>query len=127
MARSLKIRGEEVEITVEVVAGPTAEALWEILPLESRASLWGEEIYFPIPLSVEGEPDAREEVEVGTVAYWPPGDALCLFFGPTPASTDDNPRAASPVTVVGEVVNGIEDCRRVSSGELLRVEAAGEQ
>ena len=127
MARSLKIRGEEVEITVEVVAGPTAEALWEILPLESRASLWGEEIYFPIPLSVEGEPDAREEVEVGTVAYWPPGDALCLFFGPTPASTDDNPRAASPVTVVGEVVNGIENCRRVSSGELLRVEAAGEQ
>ena len=86
MARSLKIRGEEVEITVEVVAGPTAEALWEIFPLESRASLWGEEIYFPIPLSVEGEPDAWEEVEVGTVAYWPPGDALCLFFGPTPAS-----------------------------------------
>jgi hypothetical protein len=49
--------------------------------------LWGEEIYFPISLSSEGDPDAREEVEVGTVAYWPPGDALCLFFGPTPAST----------------------------------------
>ena len=86
MARSLKIRGEEAEITVELGAGPTAEALWEIFPPESRASLWGEEIYFPIPLSVEGEPDAWEEVEVGTVAYWPPGDALCLFFGPTPAS-----------------------------------------
>jgi uncharacterized protein len=127
VARSLKIRGEEAEITVELGAGPTAQALWEVLPLESRASLWGEEIYFPIPLSVEGEPDAREEVEVGTVAYWPPGVALCLFFGPTPASTDDNPRAASPVTVVGEVVDGIEDCRRVSSGELLRVEAAGEK
>ncbi len=56
MARSLKIRGEEVEITVEVGAGPTAEALWEILPLESRASLWGEEIYFQIPLSVEANP-----------------------------------------------------------------------
>ncbi len=127
MARLLKIRGEEAGITVELGEGPTAEALWEALPIESRASLWGEEIYFPVPLSVEGEPDAREEVEVGTVAYWPPGDALCLFFGPTPASTDDNPRAASPVTVVGEVVAGIEDCRRVSSGELLRVEAAGEK
>jgi len=123
----LKIRGEEAGITVELGEGPTAEALWEALPIESRASLWGEEIYFPISLSSEGEPDAREEVEVGTVAYWPPGDALCLFFGPTPASTDDNPRAASPVTVVGEVVDGIEDCRRVSSGELLRVEAAGEK
>ena len=87
MARLLKIRGEEAGITVELGEGPTAEALWEALPIESRASLWGEEIYFPISLSSEGEPGAREEVEVGTVAYWPPGDALCLFFGPTPAST----------------------------------------
>jgi uncharacterized protein len=123
----LKIRGEEAGITVELGEGPTAEALWEALPIESRASLWGEEIYFPISLSSEGEPDAREEVEVGTVAYWPPGDALCLFFGPTPASTGERPRAASPVTVVGKVASGIEDCRRVSSGERLRVEAAGER
>jgi hypothetical protein len=65
VARSLKIRGEEAEITVELGAGPTAEALWEVLPLESRASLWGQEIYFPIALSVEDEPDAREEIEVG--------------------------------------------------------------
>ena len=127
MARLLKIRGEDAEISVELGEGPTAEVLWEALPIESRASLWGEEIYFPIPLSVEGEPDAREEVEVGTVAYWPPGDALCLFFGPTPASTDERPRAASPVTVIGKIASGIEDCRRVSSGELLRVEAAGEK
>jgi hypothetical protein len=83
----LKIRGEEAGVSVELGEGTTAEALWEALPIESRASLWGEEIYFPISLSSEGEPDAREEVEVGTVAYWPPGDALCLFFGPTPAST----------------------------------------
>jgi uncharacterized protein len=127
VARLLKIRGEEAGITVELCEGPTAEALWEVLPIESRASLWGEEIYFPISLSSEGEPDAREEVEVGTVAYWPPGDALCLFFGPTPASTGERPRAASPVTVVGKVASGIEDCRRVSSGERLRVEAAGER
>jgi len=122
----LKILGEEATITVELGEGATAEALWETLPVESRASLWGEEIYFPISLSAEGEPGAREEVEVGDVAYWPPGDALCLFFGPTPASTGERPRAASPVTVVGKIVSGIEDCRRVSSGERLRVEAAAE-
>jgi hypothetical protein len=87
VARLLTIRGEEAGITVELGEGPTAGALWEALPIESRASLWGEEIYFPIFLSSEGEPDAREEVVVGTVAYWPPCDALCLFFDPTPAST----------------------------------------
>ena len=126
MARFLRVRGEEVEISVELGEGATADALWEALPIEARASLWGGEIYFPASLSAEGQPDAREEVEVGDIAYWPPGDAVCLFFGRTPASIDEKPRAASPVTVLGKIVSGIEDCRRVSSGEPLRVEAAGE-
>jgi uncharacterized protein len=64
----------------------------------------GREIYFPASLSAEGQPDAREEVEVGDIAYWPPGDAVCLFFGRTPANIDEKPRAASPVTVLDKIV-----------------------
>jgi hypothetical protein len=67
--------------------GPTAEEVWNELPIEGEAQLWGDEIYFPIPVSTEAEPEAWEEVEVGDVGYWPPGNALCLFFGRTPAST----------------------------------------
>jgi hypothetical protein len=117
VARLLKIRGEKTDITVELGGGATADRLWEALPIEAQASLWGEEIYFPASHSAGDETDAPEEVEVGDVAYWPPGDALCLFFGPTPASVDERPRAASPVTVVGKIVDGLEDCRRVASGE----------
>ena len=63
---------------------------------------------------------------MGDVGYWPQGEALCLFFGPTPASTDERPRAASPVTVVGRISAGLEDVGRVASGEALRVERSEE-
>ncbi len=122
MARHLLIRGDEGEVKVRLEAGPTAEEIWDRLPIEGEAQLWGDEIYFPIPVSTEAEPGAREEVEVGDVGYWPSGNALCLFFGRTPASTGEKPRAASPVTVVGKIVEGIEDCKLVQDGEKLRVE-----
>ncbi|MEM0345205.1 MAG: cyclophilin-like fold protein [Thermofilaceae archaeon] len=101
----------------------TAEALLRALPFESRARRWGEEVYFESPVDA-GEEDASELVEVGDVAYWPPGRALCLFFGPTPISRPGEIRPASPVNVIGRVVEGLDVLRRVSSGERVRVEVA---
>lgn len=126
MARHLTIRGEEASLEVELGNGPTAEEIWDRLPFEGPASLWGDEIYFEIPVSTDLEDGARETVEVGDVCYWPPGKALCVFFGPTPASTDETPRAASPVTVVGRVSDGVENAGRIASGENLKVEKAAE-
>ncbi len=71
---------------------PTAQLILAALPLEGRANLWGEEIYFDIPVSAPLEPDARAEVEVGELGYWPAGRAFCIFFGPTPVSIDEKPR-----------------------------------
>jgi hypothetical protein len=111
---------------VELAEGLTAGEIWGRLPLEARAKLWGEEIYFSIPVSVGPEAEARETVEVGDVGYWPPENALCLFFGPTPASVDEKPRATSPVTVVGKIVEGLDSAKLVGSGETLRVEGVEE-
>lgn len=127
MARYLVIRGEEAELKVKLHEGPTAEEIWERLPLEARADLWGDEVYFAIPVSVGPEADARETVEVGDVGYWPPGNALCLFFGPTPASVDEKPKAASPVTVVGKIVEGLDRTKLVRLAETLWVEGVEEE
>lgn len=106
--------GEERIIMVEVGSlGPvevvltgenpsTAEAVWSGLPAASRANLWGDEVYFELPLEHPAE-RARAEVDVGDVAWWPAGSCLCLFFGPTPASPGDRPVAASPVNVIGRI------------------------
>lgn len=88
----------------------TREKLATALPVEGDATRWGDELYFSVPIDVSPE-HTREEVPVGAVAYWPGGNALCLFWGPTPASNGEEPRAAAPVAVVAEIddVEALDD------------------
>lgn len=112
-------------LAVELNDTPTAKRLLALLPFESSANRWGHEIYFGTPLAAQQDADARAEVEVGAVAYWPPGKALCVFWGATPASSGDEPRAASPVNVVGKVVGPAAAATKVKDGAAVRVERAG--
>lgn len=99
----------------------TREAFIEAAPFESRVNTWGDEIYFSTPVKL-GQENAQETVEKGDVAYWPPGNALCIFFGPTPVSSPGEIRPASPVNVFGKVVGDLERLKKVRSGEKVRVE-----
>jgi hypothetical protein len=101
----------------------TAEAIYNKLPIEGKANLWGDEIYFTIPVAMEAE-SAKPLVEVGDIAYWPPGKAICFFFGPTPASWDKEIRPASPVNVFAHIENNARLLKLVHSGEKIRVEKA---
>ena len=82
-----------VTVEAELNDSPTAHQIWDALPIEGAANTWGDEIYFEIPVVAGQEADARAQVEVGELGYWPVGHAFCIFFGPTPVSTDDRPRA----------------------------------
>jgi len=97
------VDGTEIDASWVSESPETRRALADALPVEGRAARWGDELYFDVPVDVDLEPNARAEVEPGTVAYWPQGNALCLFWGPTPASTGSEPRAASPVNVVARL------------------------
>ncbi len=101
----------------------TAQAIWDALPLEAKASTWGDEIYFSIPVDVDPE-NPREVVEMGDLGYWPPGSAFCIFFGPTPASKGDEIRPASPVNVFGRIEGDPRVFTSVSNGDLVRLERA---
>lgn len=109
-----------IEVVLTGENPDTADALWENLPAESEASLWGDEIYFELPFHHPAE-DARAYVEVGDVAWWPSGSCLCLFFGPTPASDGEGPVAASPVNVIGRISSDIDLLRSVDHGERIVV------
>lgn len=93
-----EVKGEILERKNHV----TAEKIIEALPIDGRANKWGDEIYFEIPVQI-GEENSQQEVEVGDIAYWPPGNAVCIFFGKTPSSTSDKPKAYSPVNVFGHI------------------------
>ena len=114
--KTILITAGKVSLPAELSDTPTAQAIWEALPIEGSANTWGDEIYFDIPVTTPQEPDARAEVEVGELGYWPVGSALCIFYGPTPASTGDQPVAASPVNVFGRVTGDATEFRKVSRG-----------
>ncbi|HIE03953.1 MAG TPA: hypothetical protein EYP61_04255 [Candidatus Latescibacteria bacterium] len=119
----LKIRIGEVEATVELLECEVAGKLWEVAPFESSAKTWGDEVYFSTPVEAGLEDEfAREVVEVGDVGYWPPGKALCLFFGPTPISRAGEIRPASTVVLVGRISSDPGDLRKVRDGDPIRVE-----
>ena len=111
----------KVSLEAEMLDTPTASKILEALPFESSANVWGDEIYFDIPLSLAQEPDARAEVEVGDLAYWPAGPAFCIFFGPTPISTGDQPLAYSPVNIFGRISGDTGKLKTVSNGAVIKI------
>lgn len=118
----LLVDSQELAATWTDVNPTTGDALSEALPLEGDATRWGDELYFPTEVDVPEE-NSQTEVPVGAIAYWPRGNALCLFWGPTPASHDDEPRAASPVNVIGQI-NDVDPLARIEGGANVRIERA---
>ena len=112
----VRISAGKVACDAALQPNATARAIWNALPIQGSANRWGEEIYFEIPVDLAEEGDARQDVAVGDLAYWPPGSALCIFWGQTPASTGDAPRAASPVNVFGHIDKGATAFAAVTSG-----------
>ena len=80
----------------------TCKAIWDNLPFELTLTRWGEELYGEIPVSM-GRENAQVDCEVGDIGYWPDGKGFCIFFGPTPASKGEKPRAASPVNIFAKI------------------------
>jgi hypothetical protein len=96
-----------IEVSGKIIKGElnnssTAKKVYAALPLDSSINRWGDEIYFEIPVESEIE-NGVEILDIGSLAYWPPGNAFCIFFGLTPASTDEKPRAAGPVNLIGNI------------------------
>ena len=120
-----KIRITVGKVTADAVLDDsrTAAAVWDTLPLSIPGETWGDEIYFGIPVKAESE-NPREVVELGDLAYWPPGSAFCIFYGPTPASRGKEIRPASPVNVFGRVLGDPKVFKAVRSGTTVRVERA---
>ncbi len=118
---TLYITAGAVTVKAELNDSPTARLLWDALPIDGKANRWGDEIYFAIPIDADEEPDARAAVQVGDIAFWPPGNAFCIFWGPTPASRDAQPVAASPVNVLGAIVGDASRFDQLPSGVRVRL------
>ena len=116
-----RIGNVQAEVTPE---NPnTAEQILKALPIKGKANRWGDEIYFSTPVKLNEE-NGRADVEVGSIAYWPPGKAICIFFGPTPVSVGNKPRAASNVNVFAKVLGDTSVFKKVGDGDDVKLQSA---
>ena len=122
MAEQIKIVSDDMELTAQLNDSPSAKALVQNLPLELQMTRWGDEYYGACGVSVDEGLDARELMEVGELAIWPPGSALCIFFGPTPASVEDEPRAASKVNPIGRINSGAQALKKLGPSIQMSVQ-----
>ena len=119
--RMVRIKTESIVMEAEFNNSRTAAMIWDALPITSPANKWGDEIYFTTPV------DARLDngviiVELGDLAYWPPGRAFCIFSGPTPMSQGDEIRSATAVNVIGKLLGDATVFKQVKNWERVTVE-----
>ena len=124
--KRIKISASPVVMEAELNESQTAQQIWEALPIEARGNTWGDEIYFSIPVHTETD-NAQAVVEMGELAYWPPGTAFCIFFGPTPMSQGAEIRPASPVNVVGKLIGEPTAFKQVSDGTVVKIEKISDE
>ena len=122
--KKIIIKAGEIEARAELNESATALAIWQALPIEGSANTWGEEIYFRIPVSQNLESGARELVELGDLAYWPQGEAFCIFFGATPISGHGEIRPASAVNIVGWLSDDPKAFLSITAGTPVSIQKA---
>lgn len=121
--RKIKITAGTVSIRAELLDTPTADSIYANLPIHSEARTWGEEVYFETPVSVAREPDARDVVEPGELAFWVEGDSIAIGFGRTPVSRGDEIRLAAPTNIWARALDDVKQLEAVKDGDRVTVEA----
>ena len=119
----IRITVGDVALEAELNDTATAAKIGEALPIRSSFNTWGDEIYFSIPVDAELDDSAQEVVEVGDLAYWPPGSAFCIFFGLTPVSEPGRIMPASAVNVVGQVAGDVTSLKQAMRAREVVLEA----
>jgi hypothetical protein len=112
-----------VEIRAELFDTPTADAIYAALPFDSTTNTWGKEVYFSAPVGADREPDAKDVVDAGELAFWVEGNSIAIGFGPTPISRGDEIRLAAATNIWGRALDDVRNLKSVAAGAPIRVEA----
>lgn len=119
--RHVLIKAGKVSIRARLLSTPTADRIWDALPIRGAVQTWGREVYFRTPVSRDIEPDARVVVTKGEIAFWPDGDAIAIGFGPTPISKRGEIRFTSKCNIWAVAIDDVDQLKGVYPGEEISV------
>ena len=122
MPTSIKITAGSVSLTAELDDTALAKAVAAKLPIETTPNEWGDEFYFSIPVRSALDETATKKVKVGDIGFWPPGNAMAIFFGPTPMSSGTDPVPASAVCLLGRITGDATLLRQALGARTIRIE-----
>jgi hypothetical protein len=120
----IRITAGNVELEAELRDTECARAIFDALPIETVFNTWGDEFYFEVPVTLELDNTATTKVKVGDIGYWPPGRALAIFYGRTPASSGDDPVPASEVNMVGSIEGNARLLKDAEGAGSIKIEKA---
>lgn len=127
MPTKIKIFINDMQLDAELTGTPCAQAIAMILPIEARPNTWGDEFYFTIQVNMPLDETATNRVAIGDIGFWPPGNALAIFFGPTPMSSGSEPVPASNVNIVGKIIGDATILRKAKGASMIRIERSSEK
>jgi len=121
--QKIQIETKISSFTAKLNESETAKLFTDQLPITNNAITWGGEIYFEVPFHTKLDSTAQEEVPAGGLAFWPEGNMFCIFFGKTPASINDEPRAYSAVNIFGQIEGDLSALHTISNGDKITITA----
>jgi uncharacterized protein len=119
----IRFEFDSLVLDAELRDTPTAQLVAAALPIASSALVWGEEVYFEVPVEAAREDDARAVVVPGEIAYWPDGHCIAIGFGRTPISRGDETRLASPCNIFAAALSDVKALAKVKAGTRIKVTA----
>ena len=127
MAKKLRLRIGSVTLDSELFDTETAHAIFNQAPFESNVRTWGDEVYFPVPIDVVKEPDARDVIEPGELAFWVEGQCIAIGFGPTPISHANEIRLAAATNIWGKSLTDVKLLNQTQDGDVVSIEKLEEK
>ena len=124
MPTAIKIVIDNLTLRGELTETACAKQIIGKLPIETRPDEWGDEFYFSIPVKAPLDETATTKVKIGDIGYWPPGNAMAIFFGKTPMSTGTDPVPASSVNLIGKILGDATVLKKAKGATKIRIEIA---
>ena len=120
--KKIKITSGATELVATLFDTPTATAIYDKLPIESKALTWGEEVYFEVPVKACREANAKDVVQPGEIAFWAEGNCVAIGYGRTPISQGDEIRLAAKTNIWAVTQDDVKKLAAVRPGQKIRIE-----